>query len=184
MSLPLMLISAAVLLLRKKLDNSVDNMAQRKWTIVYQDDNLSDNIVVWHKQNLSYDPENREGFYNDGIYLIGSKNRLDMNYETIEGELSLRKFSTEQEAIDYYISIFTIGTSDNGGIPDGFTPEVFPEDTPVDPTPTPQPIDPIDPNPVDPTPVDPIDPIAPVNPPLGGLGDFGDSFTNFSTGGF
>lgn len=183
-----MLIGAAILLSRKNLNNSVDNMAQRKWTIVYQDVDLSDNVVVWYKQNLSYNPENRQGFYREGIYLIGSKDRLDMNYQTIDGVLSLRKFSTEQEAIDYFISIFTIGTSDGGGgIPDGFTPEVFPDDVDDDDVvPTPQPIDPINP-PIDPddlTPIDPtpIDPIAPINPPSG-FGDF-DSGFGVGVGGF
>jgi len=156
-------------------DDSVDDMSdvQKKWIVVYQDDAVLEGIAVYRVEKLRYDPiRQRRGYYSILNYQIGS---LDLWASGAPTSRNDKVFATEQEAIDYYISIgkqrpTTPDEPEGEPMPE---PEVGPVDptTPDDPTPTPQPVDPISPE--EPTqPLDPIDPISPINPPSSGYGDY------------
>ena len=137
-------------------EDSVDDMSDTPyiWTNMWEStDQSGSKVVIWRKQRLTYDPTSRKGFYTEGVYQIGNESKQGWNYD---GD-RIRTFTKLQQAIDYYVSISTVGTSEGtGGIPDDFDPEVFPEDTPED------------------IPEEPEDtPLDPYIPPSGGFGQGG-----------
>jgi len=142
-------------------DDSVDDLSdvQRKWTVVYQDDAVLDDVAVYKKEKLSYDPaRQRRGYYSVIGYFIGS---TDLWANGAPTQVNEKSFGTEQEAIDYYISIGKTRPT-NPSKPEG-EPMPEPEVGPVSPN-EPTPDEPED------TPLDPeLDPVF----PSGGFGQGG-----------